>query len=180
MVRIRTGPLVELDMTAQGAVDDIEQVFRQYAPYVSRIGMRILGRAEDVDDLIQDVFLEAHRGLKALRAPAAIRSWLATVAVRLARRKLHRRRLRTVLRLEDAPIYEVADASATPEERALLNSVYRLLDALPVNQRLAWTLRYVEGETLERVAELSGCSLAAAKRRIRAARETLDRWMRNG
>jgi RNA polymerase sigma-70 factor (ECF subfamily) len=38
-----------------------------------------------------------------------------------------------------------------------------------VEHRVAWTLRYVEGEKLERVAEHCGCSLATAKRRIAAA-----------
>jgi RNA polymerase sigma-70 factor (ECF subfamily) len=47
--------------------------------------------------------------------------------------------------------------------------VYQLLEALPIEQRLAWSLRYVEGEKLEAVAEQCGCSLATAKRRISAA-----------
>ena len=57
----------------------------------------------------------------------------------------------------------------SPERRALLSRVYQVLDRIPVEQRLAWSLRYVEGEKLERVAEQCGCSLATAKRRIAAA-----------
>lgn len=68
----------------------------------------------------------------------------------------------------------IADESASPEQRALLQRVYRVLDGLPADQRIAWTLRYIEGEQLEAVAALSGCSLATAKRRIAAAAQTLE------
>jgi RNA polymerase sigma-70 factor (ECF subfamily) len=49
-----------------------------------------------------------------------------------------------------------------------------ILDGIPANQRIAWALRYVEGEPLEGVATLSGCSLATAKRRIAAASRVLE------
>jgi RNA polymerase sigma-70 factor (ECF subfamily) len=62
----------------------------------------------------------------------------------------------------------------------MLASVYKIRDALPVSQRLAWTLRYVEGERLERVAELCSCSLATVKRRIKAAQDAIQREVNHG
>jgi RNA polymerase sigma-70 factor (ECF subfamily) len=50
-----------------------------------------------------------------------------------------------------------------------------VLDRLPVNERLAWSLRHIEGEQLESVAVLCGCSLATAKRRIAAAQQAVER-----
>jgi RNA polymerase sigma-70 factor (ECF subfamily) len=155
---------------------DLEEFFRRYAPYVARIGHRLLGRDDEVDDLIQDVFLAAHRGVRSLRDADAIKGWLATVAVRQCRRRLRARRVRAFLHFDSSDDYvQVADESASPEHRALLSSVYRILDRLPANQRIAWSLRHVEGERLERVAELCGCSLATAKRRIKAAQEAVQR-----
>jgi RNA polymerase sigma-70 factor (ECF subfamily) len=55
--------------------------------------------------------------------------------------------------------------------------IYRLLDELPANERLAWTLRHIEGEQVEAVASLCGCSLATAKRRIAAAQTFLARTL---
>jgi len=159
----------------QPVAGDLEGLFRQYAPYVARIGHRLLGNGDEVDDLVQDVFLAAHRGLTRLRDRDAVKGWLATVAVRTARRRLRRRRLAGLLGFtgEPADYDEVAGSDASPAERALVARVYRALDRLPVEQRLAWSLRHVEGESLERVAELAGCSLATAKRRIKAAQEAL-------
>jgi len=155
---------------------DLEVFFRRYAPYVARIGHRLLGRDDEVDDLIQDVFLAAHRGVRRLRDAEAIKGWLATVAVRQCRRRLRARRVRTFLHLDSTSDHtQVADESASPEHRAMLAAVYRVLDRLPVNQRLAWTLRHVEGEQLERIGELCSCSLATVKRRIKAAHEAIQR-----
>lgn len=149
--------------------------FRRHASYVAAIAYRLLGRDEEVDDTVQEVFLAAVRGLPALRDPGAVKGWLASVTVRVASRRLKRRRLRIFLRLDPELAYEtVADPGASPEQRALLARVYRLLDDLPADQRIAWTLRYVEGERLEQVAVLCGCSLATAKRRIAAAASLLE------
>lgn len=155
--------------------DAFAELFQRYAPYVAAIGHRLLGRNDEVDDLVQDVFLAAHRGMHQVREPAAIKGWLATVAVRLSRRRLRARKLRALLHLDEPQEYtDVTDGGASPEQCALVASVYRVLDQLPVNNRLAWTLRYIEGEQLERVAELCGCSLATAKRRIKAAHDAIQ------
>lgn len=160
---------------------DLEAAFRAHAPYVASIGLRLLGRPEDVDDLVQDVFLIAYRGMQALREPSALRGWLAAVAVRVARRRLRVRRIRRVLGLEDDYDYASARHPAlSPEEHAMLAAVYRTLDGLPASQRLAWSLRYIEGERLERVAELCRCSLATAKRWIAAAHAVVQEGYRDG
>jgi len=179
MAREQHSGLFELGARAASeeapAAIDLEEFFRRYAPYVARIGHRLLGRDDEVDDLIQDVFLAAHRGVRRLRDADAIKGWLATVAVRQCRRRLRARRVRAFLHIDSPDDYrEVADESATPEHRTMLKAVYEVLDRMPVNQRIAWSLRYVEGERLERVAELCGCSLATAKRRIKAAHEAIQ------
>jgi len=154
---------------------DLDSLFRRYSAYVAAIAYRLLGRDDEVDDTIQEVFLAAVRGVHAVRDPAAVRAWLARVTVRAARQRLRKRRLRTFLGLDEPTTYDaVIDRSATAEQRALVARVYRVLDGLPANQRIAWSLRYIEGEALEDVASLSGCSLATAKRRIAAAAQEIE------
>ena len=160
---------------------DLDGLFRQFAPYVATIGYRLLGRDGEVDDLVQDVFIAAHRGLGSLRNRDAVKGWLATVTVRLARRRLRTRRLRGLLRIDGSDDYlEVADTSAGPDTRALVARIYQILDRVPVDRRIAWSLRFVHGEKLSRVAELCECSLATAKRRIRAAQLVIDAEVADG
>ena len=160
---------------------DLDTLFRRYSSYVAAVAHRLLGRDDEVDDTVQEVFLAAVRGLHSVRDPQAVKSWLACIAVRVARRKLRKRRLRSFFGLEDPATYgKVTDSAASPEQRALLERVYRVLDEMPTGDRVAWALRYVEGEPLESVAALSGCSLATAKRRIRAAARTIEEAFSDG
>lgn len=148
----------------------VDEAFRTYSAYVAAIGLRLLGRPEEVDDLVQDVFIEAHKGFHTIRDPKGVKRWLARVTVRVAHRRLARRRRWRFLRLGDDFDYSaLPDGGASPEMRALLARVYAKLDSLPVEQRVAWALRHVQGERLDAVALLCGCSLATAKRRIAAA-----------
>lgn len=156
--------------------EKVARAYREHAAYVARIALRLLGRRDQADDLVQDVFLQAHRKLDQLNEPGALRGWLATTAVRMATRKLARRRVLRSLGLESEPEYhEVADHAASPDQRALLTQVYRVLDTMPAEVRSAWTLRMIEGESIDRVAELLGVSDSTAKRRIRDGQAIIDK-----
>ncbi|HET6280397.1 MAG TPA: sigma-70 family RNA polymerase sigma factor [Polyangia bacterium] len=151
--------------------------YRQYAPYVARIGTRILGcNDHEIDDLVQDVFAEAVAGLRRLAHPAEVRGWLATVTVRVATRRIRVRRLRRFFFLgSDRLASEPVCPAANPEQRALIRHVYRYLDQMPARQRTAWVLRYIEEERLDDVARYCECSLATAKRLISAAEAWIER-----
>ncbi len=141
----------------------IDELFRKYARYVGSIGLRLLGRPDEIDDLVQDVFLSAQRGLHQVREPGQIKFWLASITVRIVARRLRRRRLRELIGLgSDFDYALVADPALSPEDGAILAELYHKLDRLPASLRLAWSLRDVEGEELEDVAALCQCSLATA------------------
>jgi RNA polymerase sigma-70 factor, ECF subfamily len=155
---------------------DFDALYRRYAPYVAAIAARILGRDPELDDLVQDAFLNALRGLGGLREPAAVKGWLAKITVRLATRRLRARNLRRALHLardvaDDETIHAPA---ATPEQRALIVKVYRVLDRLPAADRVAWVLRHVQGEPLQRIPELCECSLSTAQRRLTRAQAAIE------
>jgi RNA polymerase sigma-70 factor (ECF subfamily) len=152
---------------------DIDETFRRFAPYVARIGMRILGAGADVDDLVQEVFLDAQRGLEGLKDPNAVRHWLATIAVRKARRTLLRRRRWRWVGLEGPETEPLLAESLSPETRAALIAVYRILDGVSPDARLAWIMHRVEDQPLDRVAEMCNCSRATAHRRVVEAQRAL-------
>jgi len=169
-------PHIERDAEL-GSFDD---VFRRYSPYVARVGLRLLGNDSEVDDLVQDVFLEAHRGLSTLREAGAVGGWLARICVRRATRRLRRRRLLALLSLDTVAERELPfDFSASPEQRAEVARLYRRLDRLPVPERVAWVLRHVEGESLEDMVALCGCSKSTVQRRLRSAEARLEREVRS-
>lgn len=155
--------------------EEFGDLFRRYAPYVGMIGLRLLGRDDELDDLVQEVFIEAHRGLHQLRSAESVKAWLARITVRRATRRLRRRRVRSFFSLESLPAdTKLIAEDATPEEKADIVSSYRMIERIPVRQRVVWVLKHVEGETLDAIAEICRCSKATVQRRLRAAEHALE------
>lgn len=146
-----------------------ETLYRRHSGYAMNLAVRIQGGAWDVEDVVHDAFVKAHARLFELRDPESFRPWLGSIVVRIVRTRLRRRRLLGALGLsspEPMDLDAVAATNADSESRVLLAQVYALLQTLPPDDRIAWTLRYIDRHHLETVAELCDCSLATAKRRI--------------
>jgi RNA polymerase sigma-70 factor (ECF subfamily) len=159
----------------------LDGIYRRYCRYVAAVILRLDGRPDDLEDQIQDVFVEAARGIERLREPAAIKGWLATIAVRLVSRRLRMRRLKRFLGLDrGADNTQVPDTAASPVDKLLLTEVYRVLDGLPVDDRVAFALHHLEGETLDTVARLCECSRATTKRRIARAQAAIEHELGEG
>jgi len=166
------------DMAGGGPVE-FETLFGRYSRYVAGLTARLMGSGDaEVDDVVQEVFWLASRRIAKIPDLIQARGWLATVTTRVVRRKLRRRRFRAMFhgsrRTEDVPA-----RGATAEQRAVLARLYEVLEDLSTEQRLAWSLRYLEGQPLDAVAAACGCSLSTAKRRVGAAKNVIDEVFRD-
>jgi RNA polymerase sigma-70 factor, ECF subfamily len=164
------------DLPLQGALGSLTltAAYAAYSRLVAHLGIRILGRHDEIDDLVQDVFFEAARWLPRMTNRAVLKQWLITVTIRAARRRRRKRGLLANVGLDDSHEFgEIGDDSAATAQKGALRDVYHVLGRVPADDRRAWTLRYIEGESLARVAQLTGCSLATAKRRIARAQSTV-------
>ena len=152
-----------------------EQIYRRHVDYIAGMATRILRSTDAGEDVVQDTFVIAFDRMDDLRDPAALRGWLASIAISQVHRRLARQRLLRILGLdrplEDAPLDELAIFDTTAEVRSELAALDLVLRRLPADQRIAWMLRHVEGESLDAVAVACRCSLATVKRRIAAADE---------
>jgi RNA polymerase sigma-70 factor (ECF subfamily) len=158
---------------------DFDAVFRRYSPYVASVGLRLLGREDELDDLIQDVFWEAHRGLSRVRDAGAIKGWLARICVRRAVRRLRRAKLRTWLSFDALDREPSGISSAvSPETHAEVAQLYRELEKLPAFVRAAWVLRHLEGQSLDDIAAACECSKSTVQRRLRDAEAHLRQFQR--
>lgn len=152
------------DKTAPAAVYD------RFGHDVNRLVWRCLGADPDHDDIVHDAFIQIIEGLPRVTNPAALRSWVASVAINTARTELRKRRLRRAFWSAD-PMPDVAASTTDPETARVLRRTYAILDRLPTDERIAFILRFIEQHALAEVAEMVGCSLATAKRRIARANE---------
>lgn len=155
-----------------------EALYRKHVRKVADVATRVLGRSAEAEDVVQETFLQALRRLSSLRDPDLFPRWLMRIAMNMVRGKLRKRRLLRSLgldhSLDDATLERMAAPSTPPDVRAELAEVDAALREVSANERLAWMLHVVEGFSLPEVAEACDCSLATAKRRIRAARLRID------
>jgi RNA polymerase sigma-70 factor, ECF subfamily len=155
-------------------IDDVGQLFSNYRGYVAKIGRRILGPSNEVDDLIQDVFLATVRDAHKIKDPARLGAWLGTVTTRMAKRRRFRSSLQPIASDALDELVEVAhDEGPGPESTADLAGNIRKLLSLPDELRTPWLLKNLEGHTLEEVAKQCDCSLSTAARRIQSANSKL-------
>jgi RNA polymerase sigma-70 factor, ECF subfamily len=143
-------------------------LFDRYARHVQRILARVLGGDPELEDLLHEVFVRALAGIDGLTEPARLESWLTSISVFTARGVIRKRRARRWLRFlapEDLPEREAPGPSA--EVTRALRQTYRLLDRLPTDERIAFTLRVIEGMDMADVATACRVSVATIKRRIK-------------
>lgn len=146
------------------------QFYDQFAPYVLGVLRKVMGPDRELEDLVQDIFARALEGIDRVREADKLKPWLRGLTVFTARETLRRRKWRSWLPLgnpdteEDViPFPTTTDAL---EERLVLKKVKGVLDSMNVDDRLAFTLRHLEGLELTEVAETLKMSLSTAKRRI--------------
>jgi RNA polymerase sigma-70 factor (ECF subfamily) len=148
----------------------VEALFQRHAPMMNGLAYRLLGRDAEVDDVVQDSFLQALDHLGSLKEPQAFAAWMGSIVVRSVSKLLRRRKLltRLGLRRADEPIDvdTLVGRSVPPDAAVELRRIYAKIDAMPVEVRVPLVLRRVEGLPLEEIAQRTGRSLATVKRRI--------------
>lgn len=153
-------------------------LFDRHATRITGLAYRLLGADNEVDDVVQESFLQALRHLDQLKDPDAFGSWLYAITIRNVRkvfargRMLERLGLRRPLEFKDD--MEIA-RTAPPEVLEELKALYCALARVNAQTRLALLLRNVEGHTVNEVAEQLGVSLSTAKRRIAEGEAAVER-----
>lgn len=146
-----------------------EALFRRHAPLATGLAYRLLGSDDDLEDVVQEAYFQALRGLHRLKDPQAFASWLAGIVVRRVQQTLRRRRLLARLGLRPAVPID-PDLSLSPgtsaEVVAELQRIYGVLDALSTQARLVLLLRKVDGHSIPEIASLLRCSPSTVKRRL--------------
>ena len=161
--------------------DDVAfaELVRRHAPRVRALCAATLGGPGEAEDAAQETFLKAHRALGRFSGEASFGTWLHRIAVNHCLdllRAAGRRRSESLDALLEADAAILGRALAEPSSAKSLedrDAVDRLLARLNPDQRLALTLREVEGMSYEEIAKAMSCSLDSVKARLKRARAEL-------
>ncbi len=162
-----------MERCRQGDLAAFEEVYRTHAGRLYSVACRMLGNAADAEDLLQEIFLAAHRKLDSFRGESALGTWLYRLATNLCLDHLRSKAARAgqlTDALDDEP--GLADRSSRGlAERALTRvDLERALARLPEGCRAAFVLHDVEGLEHREVAEVLGIAEGTSKSQVHKAR----------
>lgn len=166
----------ELVQRAQeGDLDAFAEIVQRHERRLRVVLVRILDDARDVEEAVQDAFVQAWRNLDRYRADAALFTWLYRIGVNAALARARRKEHPTTsLDALEAEPGAAAENERLPERAAeasdLRTRIVSALAELPFEYREAVVLRDLAGLSNHEVAEALGVSLAAAKSRIHRGR----------
>jgi RNA polymerase sigma-70 factor (ECF subfamily) len=164
------------------------QIMERYRAKIFTVTLGLLRNHADAEEITQDTFIRAHRGLARFRGDSSLATWLYRIAVNLARNRywyFFRRRRQDSLSLDCALSEEnsgtfsdlVADVSQDPAQETATGEFTDLINAcmdrLDARHREILTLRNVLNRSYEDIAKALGINVGTVKSRIARARENL-------
>lgn len=173
VVRLGTNKLSKRDIVEglrAGDVGAAAEFYDRFGAKVNRLVWRLLGADTEHDDVVNQAFVNILSSIHKLRHPEAFDDWICGITVNTVRKEIRSRKYRRIL--VSVPEYQDRRAEdRDPEKQALIQRVFGILNAMKTEDRIAFVLRFIEGNTLGEVAVSGGYSLATAKRRIARARK---------
>lgn len=171
-----------------GEASAFDEIVARHRERVFAIALATLRNRADAEEIAQDTFIRAHRGLAKFRGDSSLATWLHHVALNLARNRywyFHRRRRHATLSLE-CPLGEdsagtfadlVASPAPEPNREAIVAEFTELvtasMDRLPPAQREILSLRNVLNKSYDEIAGALGIEVGTVKSRIARARGQL-------
>jgi RNA polymerase sigma-70 factor (ECF subfamily) len=153
---------------------DSAELFRRFAPFVANFLARMGVLRADIEDLVQEVFLIAHRNGGYSPGPAKPTTYLASIAFRAATTHRRKRQTRSFVQHADEIVERAGDERMSPERHAEQKRQLALLDralaALDPDKRAVFVMAELNGESVVSIAEGLGIPVDTAYSRLRAAR----------
>jgi RNA polymerase sigma-70 factor, ECF subfamily len=168
---------VELARRAgEGCEESFARLVGQFSGSVFNYLYRITGRHHDAQDLTQETFLKAYRGLRRDQRPRSFQAWILTIARRTALN--HFRSARPTEELHPDSQVDHHDPSALAAERDEQGSIWHLARTLKPRQYEVLWLRYAEGLSIEETARVTRLGRIHVRVLLHRARVQLARRLR--
>jgi RNA polymerase sigma-70 factor (ECF subfamily) len=158
---------------AEGDTLAQRELFARQRHVVHRTLFRILGNNRQIEDLIQDTFVEVFRAIGSFRAESSLNTWVTTIATRVCYRHLSRREPRATMSLASELPAPAHNPEALMFSRQAVQSLYAVLDRIAPTYRVAYTLHVIDERPLEEVARITRTSTLVVKTRVWRARQML-------
>lgn len=173
-----------VDRVLKGNKSAFDPLVTKYQNKIFAIISRFISDPAEINDVAQDTFIKAYRGLASFRRESQFYTWLYRIAVNTAKNYLTARDRRPPAsdidsqEAENLTIAAGLTENASPEKlmmkEQLQQAIFETIDGLQEDLKQAITLREVEGLSYEAIAEAMDCPVGTVRSRIFRAREAID------
>jgi len=158
------------------------ELYRLHRETVARLVFRMLGRASDVEDVVQEVFLQVHKSLGDFRGQSKFTTWLHRITVNVVLMIRRAQKSRPVFTDEPIEGERETDGGLLPDEEATrrrrIEAFKRLLDRLSEKKRTVYVLHDIEGLLPAEIAAIVEAPVLTVRTRLFYARRELAEMMR--
>jgi RNA polymerase sigma-70 factor (ECF subfamily) len=152
------------------------QLFREHRVAVTRLVHRMTSGSADLEDLVQEVFVQVHKSLGGFRREAQLGTWIYRIAVNVV--LMHRRAQKVRPGSLPAPVDgTLVDDGEQPDEqvarRRRVTALYRLLDQMSEKKRTVYILHELEGMSPNEISKVVGAPVLTIRTRLFYARRSL-------
>jgi RNA polymerase sigma-70 factor (ECF subfamily) len=175
------GDLVLAERCRTGVPGAFEELYRAHAPRLFGLACRMVGR-EDAEDLLQDIFLTAHRKLGSYKGESALGTWLFRLATNQCLDHLRSKRTRLAMLTDTIDAEPDAPGAAAGAILGVLDrmDLERALAQLPAGCRAVFVLHDVEGLEHREIGQLMEISDGTSKSQLHKARMRLRGLLAGG
>ena len=153
-------------MIRAGRVDAFSEIVEHYQVPILRYLYRLTGDYETAQDLAQETFIQAYKGILKTNSELRLKAWLYRIATNNARQFYRRRKLLSFIPFTDSRKSEVPDVNNQPDSVVEKMAIQETLNKVPAKQRVCIVLHFVEGLKYREIAETLGISEDAVRKRI--------------
>jgi RNA polymerase sigma-70 factor (ECF subfamily) len=166
----------------RGDGEAFRQLFLRHRAEVARLVFRMVGPRAELEDIIQEVFLQVHRSLKDFRGQSKFTTWLHRVTVNVV--LMHRRAARSRPQLVAPHVDEVhVDSRLAPDEDVArlerMRAFRRVIDQLAEKKRTVFLLHELEGLSPAEISKIVGAPVLTVRTRLFYARRELAEMLRH-
>ena len=181
---------VLIEQAGEGNAESFSQLVLIYEARAVHIAHSFLGNYEDARDVAQEAFIKCHQSLSHFRQQSRFYTWFYRILVNACKDFLRKKKVRGSLFSWLQPENEDEETNPTahvrekrPDARASLmneelgSQIFKALERLPLRQKSAFSLRYLEGFSLEEIAEVMDLSTGAVKANLWQAGQKMKNYL---
>lgn len=161
-----------IEAARRGSILAFQSLFERYSKLTYRRVVRLMGENAEVDDVVQDVFIQVHKSLHRFDTRLPFPNWLYRVIRNVTYSHL-RKRTAIVDPHDIAAFGASTDDWSRLSARDRVRGLDRALQSVKPEAREAFVLYAVEGLTLQEIADMTDCSINTIAARVRRTRERL-------